>query len=101
MVKSKKDTIKRLAFDISHPKDTFWWFIHYWWHVDDSPEQNFTFGEVMIPNWNENEIPEGSSPWLVHSDLQWGSLFGGGNTELWLWDGRHCKFVETKRFGMS
>ena len=80
----------------SHPKDTFWWFIHYWWSIDDSPEQKWTFGDAAFYNWNDNEIQEGTSPWLVHSGLQWGSLFGGSKTELWLWDGKHCKFVEIK-----
>jgi hypothetical protein len=77
----------------SHPKDTFWWFVHYWWTINDSPEQKFSIGDVTFSNWNENEIPEGNSPWLVRSGLQWGPLFGGGSTELWLWDGKHCEFI--------
>jgi hypothetical protein len=82
----------------SHPKDTFWWIIDYWWSIDDSPEQKWTFGDVAFYNWNDNEIPEGSSPWLVLSGLQWGSLFGGSDTELWLWDGSRCKFIRTTSF---
>jgi len=79
-----------------HPKDTFWWFIDYWWIIDDSPKQDLTIGKVKIPNWSKNEVPEGNSPWLVLSGLQWGSLFGGGSTELWFGDGKHCKFVRLK-----
>ena len=77
----------------SHPKDAFWWFIHYWWSIDDSPEQKFTAGDVTFTNWFDNEVPEGCSPWLVNSGLRWGPLFGGAKTELWLWDGNNCKFV--------
>ena len=78
----------------SHPKDEFWWFIHYWWHIDDSPEQKWSLGDSEFYNWYDNDVPEGSSPWLVHSGLQWGSLFGGSKTELWTWDGNHCKFIK-------
>jgi hypothetical protein len=78
----------------SHPKDTFWWFVNYWWSIDDSPEQKFSFGErFTISNWEDNDVPEGNRPWLVHSGLRWGPLHGGIRTELWLWDGSNCKFV--------
>ena len=80
----------------SHPKDAFWWFIDYWWNIDDSPKQKFSVGDITFFNWNENEVPEGNSPWLVNSGLRWGPLYGGGSTELWLWDGKHCKFARLK-----
>ncbi len=78
----------------SHPKDTFWWFVNYWWSIDDSPNQKVSLGErITISNWDDNDVPEGNLPWLVHSGLQWGPLYGGSKTERWLWDGNNCKFV--------
>jgi hypothetical protein len=58
-----------------HPKDTFWRFIDYWWIIDDSSKQDLTIGKVKIPNWSKNEVPEGNSPWLVLSGLQWRVTF--------------------------
>ena len=80
----------------SHPKDTFWWFVEYWWSIDDSPMQKFSIGErFTISNWDDNDVQEGNRPWLVHSGLRWGRLYGGTKTELWLWDGNNCKFIRT------
>jgi hypothetical protein len=81
-----------------HPKDTLWWFINYWWSINDSPERKFIESDnATMYNWYENEVPEGASPWLVTSGLQWGPLYGGLKTELWLWDGNHCKFIRVTR----
>jgi hypothetical protein len=80
----------------SRPKDTFWWFVNYWWSIDDSPKQNFSIKErFTISNWDDNDVPEANRPWLVHSALQWGPLYGGTKTDLWLWDGNNCKFIKT------
>ena len=83
-----------------HPKDTFWWFVDYWWSIDDSPEQKYVLSEdFTISNWEDNDVPDGNRPWLVHSGLGWGPLYGGTKTELWLWNGNNCKFVRiTGRF---
>jgi hypothetical protein len=78
----------------SHPEDALWWFIDYSWSIDDSPERQFSLAEnFTISYWEENEVPEGSFPWLVHSGLRWGPLLGGHKIELWLWDGKNCKFI--------
>ena len=79
----------------SHPQDSFWWFVHYWWNIDESPQQEFSIGDLTISNWDGNDVSKGCCPWLVTSGLQWGPLFGGSNTELWSWDGARCKLIKT------
>lgn len=70
----------------SHPENAHWWFIHYWWRIEDPPE--------MHP-WDRKEdliVPDGE-PWRIVSGLCWGDLAGGEDTDLWACNGEQATFV--------
>lgn len=71
----------------SHPQYSLWWFVHYWWHIDDAPQLEISTGDLTLSKPH--------SLWRVTSGLQWGPLFGSCNTELWSWDGTDCKYIST------
>ncbi len=71
-----------------HPEEAFWWWIDYWWKIEDRPNtKRSRFRKQDL------QVPDGESPWLVTSGLRWGPLAGGATTELWSWNGREAKFV--------
>jgi len=69
----------------THPDDSFWWFTHYWWNVEDSPDPDGRWADDI-----ELNVPDGNDPWLVTSGLQWGDLAGGQVVELWSWNGKEA-----------
>lgn len=77
-----------------HPETSFWWFVHYWCSIDETPERIESFGGRTKSQWEEADVPSGSEAWLVESGLQWGPMAGGCNTDLWLWNGRECRFAK-------
>lgn len=70
-----------------HPDESFWWFMKYWWSVEDPPVPNMWRSEE---HW---KTPAGTEPWLVISGTIWGGLAGGEREDLWAWDGREAVFV--------
>jgi hypothetical protein len=81
----------------SHPDGSFQWFARFWWSIDDSPEREFS---LNMPEgrtffwWDEDDVQDGESPWLVTVGHSYGPLAGAGHQELWSWDGRQAKFVK-------
>ena len=69
--------------------EAFWWFAFAWWSLSEGlasyDAENI---RGLYP------IPEGSSYWVVVSGVQWGSLAGGANHELWRWDGQRAHFID-------
>jgi hypothetical protein len=76
------------VYDVNY--EAFWWYAFAWWTLKEG-----------LPNEDESvirqnyPIPEGCSYWAVESGVQWGSLAGGANHELWRWDGKQAEFIET------
>jgi hypothetical protein len=83
------DELSRWRQIYRHPESSFWWFIHYWWTVEDPPKPNgrWSHGKVLT-------VPDGADPWLVVSGLHWGALAGGEVAELWSWNGKDARFVK-------
>jgi hypothetical protein len=73
-----------------HPVDqeAFWWLAFAWWSLREELP-----GEDEERIRRDYPISEGSSYWVVVSGVQWGSLAGGANHELWRWDGRRAEFI--------
>jgi len=70
-------------------REAFSWYAWAWWTIREGlPDED----EASIRQ--DYPIPEGCSYWLVESGLQWGSLAGGANRELWRWDGERAEFIE-------
>jgi hypothetical protein len=72
--------------------EAFWWYAFAWWSVRErlaGEEEESICGHY--PN------PEGGSDWIVVSGVQWGSLAGGANHELWRWDGQRARFIVAYR----
>jgi len=59
--------------------EAYWWYAFAWWTVTGGDE---------IP------IHEECSYWTVESGVQWGSLAGGADEELWKWNGKRAEFIE-------
>lgn len=61
---------------------------HYWWRIEDPPEQNdfWMRGSTLA-------VPEGADPWLLVSGVSCGSLAGGEHAELWAWNGSEPRLV--------
>lgn len=76
----------------THPDDSYWWFTHYWWNVEDPPDPNGAWASDTTL-----DVPNGSDPWLVTSGLQWGELAGGEVVELWSWNGKEAKSLGVVR----
>jgi hypothetical protein len=78
------------VYPVDH--EAFWWYGFVWWSLREGlageDEENL---RGLYP------IAEGSSYWVVVSGVQWGSLAGGANHELWRWDGRRAEFIEVYR----
>lgn len=71
-----------------HPEEAHWWWIRYWWKIDDRPDPK------SIRNRDKDlTVPDGTTPWLAESGLRWGPMAGGSTTELWSWDGTQAKIV--------
>jgi hypothetical protein len=68
--------------------DKFWWYAFAWWTLREV--QPAEADEVV----RSYAIPEGCLYWVVTSGVQWGSLAGGANHELWRWDGTSAAFLE-------
>lgn len=67
----------------------FSWYVFAWWTLSEGVSCN---EEARI---RENyPIPEGCSYWELVSGVQWGSLAGGANHELWMWNGKTAEFIE-------
>jgi hypothetical protein len=75
------------VFSVDH--EAFWWYACAWWSL----RERLT-GEDEESIRRHYPIPEGSFYWVVVSGVQWGSLAGGANHELWRWDGRQAEFIE-------
>ncbi len=70
-----------------HDVESFWWFIDYWWHIEDPPKAK--------PWTHDTDLttPASTDPWLVISGLAWGGLAGGETADLWSWDGKEARLV--------
>lgn len=66
-----------------------WWYSFAWWRIQDSLNAE-TEGIPEHPTLPDN------SYWLVESGVQWGPMAGGGDRELWRWDGERAEFVEKR-----
>lgn len=75
------------VYSVDH--EAFWWYAFAWWSLREG-----LAGEDEERIRRHYPIPEGSSYWVVVSGVQWGSLAGGANHELWRWDGRRAEFIE-------
>jgi hypothetical protein len=81
------------VYPVNH--EAFWWYAFAWWTIKEGLSGLPGDDEASI---RENyPIPEGCSYWIVSSGVQWGSLAGGANHELWRWDGERAEFVEMYR----
>ena len=67
----------------------FWWYALAWWSVEEG-----IAGEEAVRIRRQHAISAGGSCWIVRSGVQWGRLAGGGDAELWRWDGRRAEFIE-------
>lgn len=85
----------------THSQDAPWWFAHFWWIVDDSPEPPSSADNPLAPRWSIEDVPDGQTPWLVNIGFSRGPLAGGGNTELWSWDGTKASLVTTAQSWIS
>jgi hypothetical protein len=69
--------------------EAHWWYAFAWWTLTEGLTGK---DEALI---RENyPIPESCSYWIVESGVQWGSLAGGADHELWKWDGKRAEFIE-------
>jgi hypothetical protein len=64
--------------------EAFWWYAIAWWTLREPTD--LELAELQCP-----PLPRGSSYWEVISGVQWGSLAGGANHELWRWDGERAE----------
>jgi hypothetical protein len=69
--------------------EAHWWFAFAWWYIRDRCDGA---DEEIIRFRDAN--PDGNWYWIVESGVQWTSLAGGYDQELWRWDGRRAKFLE-------
>lgn len=69
--------------------EAFWWYAFAWWYIREG-----LTGRDEETICREYPIPEGGSYWIVNNGVQWGSLAGGANHELWRWDGQRAEFIE-------
>jgi hypothetical protein len=73
----------------SHPESAFWWFVDFWWSIEDPPKSGGLWNHD-----NDLALPGGGEPWLVTWGHSWGSLAGGETAELWAWNGAEAAFVK-------
>jgi len=71
--------------------EAHWWYAFAWWTITG-------WEEKLIRNCPAPEgwIPEGWSYWMAESGVQWGTLAGGAEEELWKWDGERAEFIEVR-----
>jgi hypothetical protein len=69
--------------------EAFWWYAFAWWGLREG-----LVGEDGQWVRQRYPIPAGCSYWVVVSGVQWGTLAGGSNHELWRWDGERADFIE-------
>jgi hypothetical protein len=72
--------------------EAHWWYSFAWWTIMTWEERLVRENHPIPEGW----IPEGCSYWFVESGVQWGSLAGGSDEELWKWDGKRAKFIEER-----
>ncbi len=68
--------------------EAHWWFGFAWWRLKEGLVKE---DELAIRE--DYPIPEGNTYWVVVSGVQWGSLAGGEDHELWRWDGNRAEFI--------
>lgn len=73
-----------------HPADEqrFWWYSFAWWSIQ------IGLNDTEAERIREHPKFPGDSYWILDSGVQWGPLHGGGDRELWRWDGERAEFVE-------
>lgn len=62
--------------------EKFWWYALAWWTLREG-----LAGQDEDYIRKSHPLPAGGSYWVVTSGVQWGSLAGGENGEVWCWDG--------------
>jgi hypothetical protein len=67
----------------------FGWFALAWWSVEER-----IAAEEATGIRRQSRLSPGSSYWVVSSGVQWAPLAGGGDSELWRWDGQRAEFIE-------
>jgi len=75
------------VYPVDH--EAFWWYAFAWWSICEG-----LAGEDEERIRCHYPIPEGNSYGVVVSGVQWGSLAGGADHELWRWDGQSAEFIE-------
>lgn len=69
-------------------EEAFSWYAFAWWTLtEDLPRED---ERQIVENY---PIPDGSSYWVVVSGVQWGSLAGGAEQELWQWNGKTAELI--------
>jgi hypothetical protein len=65
------------------------WYTFAWWTL----EEGAVGTRPDSSQWRASLLP-GSSYWIVNSGVDWGPLAGGGEIELWQWDGERATCLE-------
>ena len=86
-----EESERRRWFDEVCPAENraFWWFALAWWSVEERIAGKEATGIRQQP-----PLSPGSSYWVVNSGVQSAPLAGGGDSELWRWDGQRAEFIE-------
>lgn len=79
----------------SHPEESFWWFAHFMWSIDDSPTPEcFLATEQTANAWDNDDLQPGETPWIISVGEMHGPLAGAGHDELWAWNGSEARFIQ-------
>jgi hypothetical protein len=64
--------------------DAFWWYAFAWWTLREPTDEE-------LVKLERPPLSGSSTYWEVVAGVQWGSLAGGANHELWRWDGQRAE----------
>ena len=73
------------------------WYSCYRWSIDDSPKQQSLVGTC----WDENDLPDKTSLWLLVVEAFHGLLLTVGHEELWPWNERDATFIKNDYMWIS
>lgn len=80
----------------THPENADRWYTIHWWQILEVPERVLPkLTRTSIGDWNRATVPAGEHPWVVEEGHVYGPPIGHGYTELWSWDGRQARFIDT------
>jgi hypothetical protein len=89
--------------------EAFWWYAFAWWTIEEDIRCEETagsggkdlLGKILQPHSRvrqPNPSWSGSPYWMVKSGVQWGPLFGGGDDEVWRWNGERAELIDGYHF---